>query len=98
MQLWRLDAEHSDDDNVASLTHFFVERAGAIASQQQLEREGFYTDLYRVWLRIPAHLVKTLCDRDWPNINEEALVDLARDPVAKAAADLQRMVARKGVS
>jgi hypothetical protein len=92
-ELWRLDAEHADNDE--SHTRFFVDRAAGGVALAYYEADGFYCDLYRVRLVISRELSCALCAGDWPNAPDEAIVELARNPVAKAEGDLARIKAAK---
>lgn len=91
-EFWRLDAEHGNDDDLRSQTRFFVSQALALEYGKLLTQQGFYCDVYRVKLTVPAAIAKVLFDGIWPNFQEELLIELARNPVAKAEADLDRVL------
>lgn len=94
-QLWRLDAEHSDLDDHRSIARYFLSEQAARWYADQLTGGGFYCDYYLVELAVSDQVVQLLLAGDFPNVSDEKLIALARDPVDKAGADLARILDRK---
>jgi len=91
MQLFRIDAEHEEDDG--SFSRYFRSQPNADRVAAWLNQFGWQTDCYPT--DAPDALCDRLCQGIWPNAPDKRVFAVVRDAKAIAAADLQQILARK---